>query len=75
MDPMGLLLMAVGAFAIICAIGDWDWFMTARKARFMVKLLTRNGTRVFYALLGTAIFTLGALGTFGLIDLADKAAG
>lgn len=75
MNPMGPLFMAAGAFTVICAIGNWDWFMTARKARFMVKLLTRNGARIFYALLGAAIFTLGALGTFGLIDLADKAGG
>jgi hypothetical protein len=67
--------MGVGGFALAGSICDWDWFMNARKARFMVALLTRTGARIFYALLGLIILTLGTLATFGLIDLAQNASG
>ncbi len=36
----------------------------------MVTVLTRTGARIFYILLGLPVFTGGALGTFGIIDLA-----
>jgi Immunity protein 17 len=69
MSPLGLLIIGVGVFALAGSICDWDWFMNARKARFMVAILTRNGARIFYALLGLA------LGTLGIIDLAKDVTG
>lgn len=72
MNPLGLLCVAGGAFAAAGGICNWDFFLNARKARFMVTVVTRTGARIFYALLGLAVFTGGALGTFGIIDLAAK---
>lgn len=75
MNPMGLLFIGAGIFGLAGSICNWDWFMNARKARFMVALLTRTGARIFYALLGLALFTFGTLATFGIIDLAQNASG
>ncbi|MEW6535052.1 MAG: immunity 17 family protein [Candidatus Auribacterota bacterium] len=58
---MGLILVFAGLFSIAGAVFDWDWFMTHRKARLLVKLLTRNGARVFYAVLGVIISVIGIL--------------
>ena len=70
MNPFALLFIGVGAFAILGAICNWDWFMNARKARSVVKLLTRNGARIFYGILGLALVVLGVLGAVGIIDMS-----
>jgi hypothetical protein len=67
--------MGVGGFTLAGSICDWDWFMNARKAQFVVVLLTRTGARIFYALLGLIILTLGTLAALGLIDLTQNASG
>ncbi|UCD52047.1 MAG: immunity 17 family protein [Phycisphaerales bacterium] len=56
MNPMGLLCMGIGVFALAARVCDWDWLMKAHKAGFMVTLLTRTGARTFYGLLGLALF-------------------
>lgn len=53
------------------AICNWEWFMNARKARFMVKILTRNGARIFYGILGLALVVLGVLATMGIVDMSE----
>ena len=67
MNPIGLLIVAAGVFAIAGAVCNWEWFMNARKARGMVKLLTRNGARIFYAVLGLVLVVLGILITAGIL--------
>ena len=71
MNPLGLLLIAGGAFSMLGAICNWDWFMNARKARFVVKIFTRGGARIFYGALGLAIAVLGVLDTVGVIDMSS----
>lgn len=68
MNPMDILLIAVGLFAIVGAALDWNWFMESRKARLFVMIFTRNGARVFYILLGTALITVSALLMLGVIE-------
>lgn len=70
MNPLGLLFAAAGAFSLTAAACDWEWFMNARKARVMVSLLTRNGARVFYGLLGLALLAFGILAATGVVDLS-----
>lgn len=65
---MGLLFIVIGLFAICGAGYDWDWFMNHRKTRFFVAVLTRTGARIFYALLGGGLVTLGALLALGVIS-------
>ncbi len=67
MDPKGIIIIFAGLFAVICAIGNWDWFMGNRKARIWLKLFGRNGARIFYILLGGALATVGALLSAGII--------
>ena len=71
MNPIGLFLVAGGAISILGAVCNWDWFMNARKARFVVKVFTRNGARVFYGILGLALVSLGVLGAMGIIDMSQ----
>jgi hypothetical protein len=54
-----IFFVFAGGFSIICAVGDYNWFMEHYKARFMVGLLGRNGARVFYGLLGLFVIIIG----------------
>lgn len=65
---MGWVVAAVGVFAILGAVMDWEWFMTHRRARVLVRLFGRNGARVFYGLLGTALVVLGGLFAAGVVQ-------
>ena len=67
MNLLGLLLVAGGIFSICGAAFDWDFFMNSRKARLLVTLFGRTGTRIFYLLLGLGIVVFGALITMGIV--------
>ncbi len=62
-----ILSIFAGLFSLAGAILDWEWFMTYYKAAFFVRILGRNGARLFYALLGLALASLGLGAAFGLI--------
>jgi hypothetical protein len=62
-----LLIGLGGCFSIVCSIGDFDWFINNRKAQSVVKLIGRNGTRIFYGLLGAALVVLAILLATGLL--------
>ena len=68
MNPEGLIFVAIGIFTVSAAIGNWNWFMNNRKARFIVKIFTRNGARYFYGFLGFGFLIFGLLATLGIID-------
>ena len=68
MNPFGLLIVAGGLFSMAGGVLDWDWFMNHRKARFMCAILTRNGARIFYVLLGLGLAIFGGLLTAGVIQ-------
>lgn len=71
MNLMGLFFVGAGLFSMAGAWFNWNWFMNARKARFMVKILSRNGARIFYGGLGFGLLIFGILGTLGVIDLSN----
>lgn len=61
----GLLLVACGIFSLCGAFFDWDWFMNHRKAQFFNKIWGRQGTRIFYGILGTALVVIGGASAMG----------
>lgn len=61
------LLTGVGIFTIICAAGDFDFFMEHRKAQFLSRIVGRVGARIFYALIGMLVAGTGIAGLMGHI--------
>jgi hypothetical protein len=68
MEPiLAIFLILAGLFAIAGAVCDWEWFMTARKARLFVGMFGRFGARVFYFVLGATLTVVGILGLLGFM--------
>jgi hypothetical protein len=67
MNPIGLIFVAIGVFALCGAGFDWEWFMNHRKARFFTSIFGRTGARIFYGLLGVGFVVLGVLFAIGVI--------
>ncbi|MEX2559513.1 MAG: immunity 17 family protein [Pirellulales bacterium] len=68
MNPLGLALVALGAFTITGAVMDWNWFMEYRTGRMWIGILGRGGTRILYGLLGIGIMLVGVLLAAGVIQ-------
>lgn len=66
MDPSEVLILvlfnALGAFSIVAAIANFDWFFETSAAMTFVNKLGRTGARVFYGLLGIGLLVCGSLG-------------
>lgn len=69
MNVWGFIFIAIGIFSFCAGIFNWDWFMNARRVRFVVKILTRGGARIFYCLIGIAVIVFGILVLKGVIEL------
>jgi len=63
-----LFIIFAGIFAVLGGALDWDWFMNHHKATIFVKMLGRNGARVFYILLGLSVAVTGTLMVLGIIE-------
>ena len=63
MDNGGAFIFFVfaGLFPIAAAVFDWDFFFDNYKARPLVKLLGRDGARIFYGVLGFVLIFAGIL--------------
>ena len=59
----GVLLMGFAAFVFAAAINDWDWFMKAPNAYWLVTIFGRQGARLIYGVLGCILFLFGLFGT------------
>ena len=46
------IFVAVGLFAILASIFNWDWFFQSQNTQFIVHNVGRKQARMFYALLG-----------------------
>lgn len=53
-----LLTIGGGTFAILASIFNWDFFFENRKATFFMTIFGRNGSRIFYSILGVLLFFL-----------------
>ena len=58
-------MVAAGIFCIVCSVKNLDWFFNNSKARPLVKIFGRNGTRIFYICLGVFIVVMGLMGAAG----------
>ncbi|WP_072697110.1 Imm17 family immunity protein [Desulfovibrio litoralis] len=56
---MPLVLIAIGLFTVWCSIKEYDFFMNDRRAKFMIKILGRKGTRIFYIIFGSVFLLVG----------------
>lgn len=56
-----IIVILVGAFCLAGAVFNWDWFITGRKARFLVDIFGRQVTRIIYGLLGLVLIVWGIL--------------
>jgi len=71
---VGIVAVGVGLFSLAGAFLDWDFFMNHQKAVLIVKMLGRNGARVFYGLFGTGLIVLGILLATGIVKNRDQGA-
>lgn len=53
-----IITIVSGTFSIISSLFNWDFFFESRKAEFFIKIFGRNGSRIFYTLLGFLLFFL-----------------
>lgn len=57
-----ILFIALGAFSIVAALFDFDWYFETSGATTFVRWLGRRGARIFYALLGAGLIACGTAG-------------
>ncbi len=72
MDNMSFLyylMIAFGALIFVAGLTNWEWYFKQRRAQTMIKLMGRNGARIFYALLGLFFAAFGYLVLNGTIKV------
>jgi hypothetical protein len=57
---VGSVAIVIGAFALVAAVLNWDWYYQLDKARWLESWCGRSGMRVFYGLLGIVLIMLGS---------------
>ncbi len=57
-----ILFIALGAFSIVAALFNFDWYFETSGATTFVRWLGRKGARVFYTLLGAGLIACGTAG-------------
>ena len=62
-------MMAVGAFMIVSSIINLEWFFKQRRAQTLIKLMGRNGARIFYSLMGLMFVIFGWMVLSGRIEM------
>lgn len=59
MSVAGMVASGAGLFALLGSLLDWSVLLESRRAYLFVRVLGRNGARVFYGLLGLFILFIG----------------
>ena len=66
MEPTDYFILAIfialGAFSLVAAIFNFDWYFETSGATTFVNKFGRKGARIFYALLELALIGCGTLG-------------
>ncbi len=50
-----VLFFILGVLSIVASLFNFNWFFTSENVRFFIKLFGRNGTRIFYGVVGALI--------------------
>lgn len=58
------IFIILGLFYIIVSVFNVDWFFSGTKGQVYVRWFGRNGTRVFYFILGVLLIVFGIIGIF-----------
>ncbi len=66
---LGILMVAVGLFAIAGSAFDWEWYWERRRMRIWVDLFGRPAARIVFGILGLAVLVAGVLVTAGVIQI------
>jgi hypothetical protein len=69
---VGLILVAVGGFAVAGGLSQWGWFWNNRRARFLSSIISQTGARIFYVGLGVVLALSGVLFALGLVEPPKK---
>jgi hypothetical protein len=65
---VGWFIIGCGIFGICGGLFQWEFFMNHRKAKFMIGLIGRTGSRVFYVVLGAGLTVAGVLIALGIVQ-------
>lgn len=49
------IFAATGIISLLAAIGNWEWFFTAKNSQFIVQNAGRKQARWFYGILGVIL--------------------
>ncbi len=63
------LMIGVGILILVAALTNWAWFFKQRRAQSLIKLVGRNGARVFYGVMGALFCVIGWMVISGRIVL------
>ncbi len=66
---MGIVLILIGVFTVVCTLGRFPFYWESRKARSMRRLIGDTGTTILYYFIGGMLFVMGVLAQFNLIDM------
>lgn len=61
---LNYLFIAVGAVSVIAAFFNWNWVFRNQKKAGFIRMLDRNGARVFNFMLGLLLLLVGAFDYF-----------
>ncbi len=64
-----IFFMAAGIFSVLGAFFEWGFFFNSRKAKLVTKILGRTGAKIFYIVIGIALFTIAFLAFINVIDI------
>jgi hypothetical protein len=68
MNPVGILVAAVGGLLALSAFLDWQWIMNNRKARRLSNLIGRSAARITYMVIGLLGIAFGILQAIGFVQ-------
>ena len=54
-----ILIILAGVFAILASAFDWDFFFENRRAKIFIKIFGRQGSRIFYSIIGLVVIFIG----------------